>query len=90
MVCILATTYLWHLRRLAAARLADQHQRLVVLQTVQDLIAVLVDRQRLALRPNRSRVVAIEDECRHLIVGGQRVAFGGERVVICVCMSWCV
>lgn len=76
-------TYLRHLRALPAASFAHQHQRLEVLQTVEYLVAVLEDGQCLALGPNRRRVVAIEHERGHLIVGGLCVAFRRERVVIC-------
>lgn len=66
----------------AGSGFTDQHERLIVLETVQNLVTVLAYRQPFALRCKIKRLVGVEDERRYVIIRWCRVPFRCKRFVI--------
>ena len=77
-----ALTYLRYLCAFAGSGFTDQHERLVMLETVQNLVTVLAYREPFALRRKIQRLVGVEDERRYVIIRWCRVPFRGKRFVI--------
>lgn len=72
-------TYLWHLGALARPGFPDQHQSLVRLQSMQQVVAERKHRQPLTLLLQTQRHVRVVDEGRSLQRVGVRAVLGSAR-----------
>lgn len=75
-------TYLWYLGALPTSCLSNQHQRLMVLQTEQDLVPVVANGQPVPLRLQVQRLIGVEDKGGDVVLGRGRIPFGRVRIVI--------
>lgn len=70
----LESTHLGHLCAFAAAGLADQHHGLELLEQVQDVVAIVENRQPLPLRGYRQRVVPVVHKVGRVLCEGGSVS----------------
>lgn len=75
-------TNLWHLRTFSATSFTHQYQRLILFQTIQNVIPVISYRKTFPLCFDCQRMVRVENKVCYVVVDWLSVSFWCKRIII--------